>query len=421
MAITNSAGKIQNPFSTAITGGTVPSANVMIDVGPWADALEPRKTRILTRCKKLGAVEHMKHEWGQSYYREIKGTTAEALDNFETAIDLTSGEGKLLQPWHVIRVIDWVSGSTTRLDYSTAETMVIKSHPSGSDTLATVQRGAGGTTAVAHSSGAYWEVIGTALPYSTDFSLSPTTRGDRLYNYSQRFYGVAGADEIARHEPDYENKTDILLKDLERETLYQKFLLEQAVVKGGRQVGDANGSGTDTTQTSHMMGGIDYFITNHSGRVTNMAGATLSAYSLEDILADIYKEIEGDVEALTLMMSVNTARIFDTLLNPIRQATVSDNSVNLVMNKITYRWGTVEIEPTRHLDDGNILFVDFSKIGVYPRKGGDWKQKVLATQGPYDKTAIWGEFGLRVEEVTKMAKLHNFNTDLTAYPRSEYI
>ena len=420
MAVTNSAGKLQNPFSTSISGGTVPAANVIVDVGSWADALEPRKTPILSRAKKLGAVEHMKHEWGQSYHRAITGTIGEALDNSETDLTFSSGEGKLIQPWHVIRVIDWVSGSTTRLDYSTAEEIVIKAHD-GSDTSSVVQRGAGGTSAVSHSSGAYFEVIGVAMPYNTDFNLSPTVRGDRLYNYSQRFYGMAGADEIARHEPDYENKTDILLADLKEETMLQKFFLEQALVKGGRQVGDAaNTTTTGSTSVPFKTGGIDYFITNHSGRVVNMGGATLSAYSLEDILADMYKEID-DGGAMTLMMSVNTSRIFDTLLNPIRQATVSDSSVNLVLDKIKFRWGTVDIQPTRHLDDGSILFVDFANIGYYPRKGGDWKTKQLSTDGPYDKTAIWGEFGVKVDKVTRMAKLWNFNTDLAAYPRNEYI
>jgi hypothetical protein len=168
-----------------------------------------------------------------------------------------------------------------------------------------------------------------------------------------------------------------------------------------------------------MTGGIDYFITNHSGRVVNMSGATLSAYSLEDILADMYKELEDD-GAMTLLMSPNTARIFDTFLNPIRQATVTDNSVNLVMDTIKFRWGTVEIQPTRFLDDGSILFVDFSKIGVYPRKNGNWSTQDIPTDGPYKKKAIWGEFGVRIEEVTRMAKLHGFLTDLTAYPRNEY-
>jgi hypothetical protein len=417
MAATYSTGKLINPFSTSVTGGLVPDANVIVDVGPWAEALEPRRTPILSRVKKGKAQEHMKHEWGQSYHVPVSGTIAEALDDSETAIDLASGEGKYVQPWMALEIVDYVTG-TTRLDWSTREVIIIR-NVDGTDTLPAVQRGAQGTTAVTHATGSYWGVVGIAMPYNTDFQLSPFVRGDRLYNYSQRFYGMVGGDEVGRHESDYENETDVILKDFRKQTLLQKFYLERALVGGGRQAGDGNGTPTTYTQNGYTMGGIDYFITNHSGRVTNMSGKTLSAYDLEDVLADMYKEID-DGGAKTLVMSVDTARIFDTLLNPIRQATVADTSINLMVDKLKFRWGEVEIQPTQHLRDGMILFVDFGKITVYPRKNGNWTTKTLSTNGPYTKMAIWGEFGCRIEEVTRMAKLHNFNTDLTAYARREW-
>jgi hypothetical protein len=417
MAVTYSQGKILNPLSSAVTGGVVPSANVIVDVGDWADALEPRQTPILSRCKKGPAVDSNKHEWGQSYHTPLSGTINEALDASETAIELTAGETDYLQPWMVLEIIDYFSG-TTRLDYSTREEVVVRS-VDNSDIIPAVQRGAGGTTAVTHLDGAYWGVVGVALPYSTDFQLSPFTRGDRLYNYSQRFYGKVAADVIARNTPDYEHRSDVLLADLKEQTMLQKHYLERAIVSGGRQEGDANGSPTTNTQNPYKLGGIDYFITNHSGRVTNMSGKTLSAYDLEDVLADMYKEID-DGGAKTLVMSVDTARIFDTLLNPIRQATVSDSSVNLMVEKMKFRWGEVEINATQHMPDGSILFVDFSDISVSPRKGGNWSTRTIATDGPYDSMAIWGEFTLEIQKVQRMAKLHNFNTDLSAYPRREW-
>jgi hypothetical protein len=417
MATTNSVGKILNPLSTSVTGGVVPAANVIIDVGDWADAVEPRRTPVLTRCRKGKSVNAIKHEWGQSYHTPISGTIGEALDDSETAIDLASGNGAYMQPWFVIEIIDYISG-TTRLDYTTREEIVVRS-TDGTDTIPAVQRGAGGTTAVAHDSGAYWGVCGVALPYSTDFQLSPFTRGDRLYNYPQRFYGEVSADVAARHTPDYEHRSDVLLADLREQTMLQKHYLERALVSGGRQEGNANGTPTTTTQNPYKLGGIDYFITNHSGRVENMSGRTLSAYDLEDVLADMYKEID-DGGAKTLLMGVDTARIFDTMLNPIRQATVKDSSVNLTINTINFRWGQVEIQHTQHMPEGSILFVDFSNIRVMPYSGCNWSTKTIATDGPYDKMAIWGDFTVEVQKVNRMAKLHNFNTDLAAYPRKEY-
>jgi hypothetical protein len=417
MATTNSVGKILNPLSTSVTGGVVPAANVIIDVGDWADAVEPRRTPVLSRCKKGKAVNAIKHEWGQSYHTPISGTINEALDDSETDVTLASGNGAYMQPWFVLEIIDYVS-DTTRLDYTTREEIVVRS-VDGTDIIPAVQRGAGGTTAQAHSSGAYWGVCGVALPYSTDFQLSPFTRGDRLYNFPQRFYGEVSADVAARHTPDYENRSDVLLADLREQTMLQKHYLERALVSGGRQEGNGNGTPTTTTQNPYKAGGIDYFITNHSGRVENMSGRTLSAYDLEDVLADMYKEID-DGGAKTLLMGVDTARIFDTMLNPIRQATVKDSSVNLTINTINFRWGQVEIQHTQHMPEGSILFVDFSNIRVMPYSGCNWSTKTIATDGPYDKMAIWGDFTVEVQKVNRMAKLHNFNTDLAAYPRKEY-
>ena len=417
MSTTNSVGKTLNPLSTSVTGGVVPAANVIIDVGDWADAVEPRRTPVLSRAGKGKSVSAIKHEWGQSYHTPISGTIAEALTDSETDLDVATGQGAYLQPWFVLEIIDFYSG-TTRLDYSTREEIVVRT-VDGTDTVPAIQRGAGGTTAVTHSSGAHWGVCGVALPYSTDFQLSPFTRGDRLFNYPQRYYGEVSADVAARNTPDYEHKSDVLLADLREQTMLQKHYLERALVSGGRQEGNANGTPTTTTQNPYKAGGIDYFITNHSGRVNNMSGRTLSAYDLEDVLADMYKEID-DGGAKTLLMGVDTARIFDTMLNPIRQATVKDTSINLVIERLKFRWGEVDIQATQHMPEGSVLFVDFSDIKVLPYKGCNWSTKTIATKGPYDMMAIWGDFTFEIQKVNRMAKLHNFNTDLSAYPRREW-
>ena len=186
-----------------------------------------------------------------------------------------------------------------------------------------------------------------------------------------------------------------------------------------RQEGDAAATGTSTNQKPYKMGGIDYFITKHSGRVLNLNGKTLSAYDLEGHLRDMFKEVD-DGGAKTLLMGVDTASIFDSLLNPIRQATVNDTKVNLVVDSVRFRWGTLEIMPTQHMPEGMILFTDFSDISLHPYKGCDWQTKSLATDGPYDKMAIWGDFTLKVDKVQRMGKIHNFNMDLNAYPRKEF-
>lgn len=424
MAGTNFAGANLNNLGVGITGGLIPTDNIIRSVASWADALEPRRTPVLQRCGKGKAIDQVKVEWGQSYHTAISGTTAEAIDDgvsagTETAIDLTAGEGKLLQPWMVLEIINWADAAKTRLDYTNREEVVIQSI--SGDTI-TVQRGAGSNSfgvAAKHDSGAYWAVCGVAMPYNTDFALSPFTRGDLLYNHPQRFYGEVAADVAARNTPTYETSGDQLLRDLEEQTMLMKFYLERAIVSGARQAGDANGTTTATTQKPYKMGGIDYFITKHSGRVLNMNGKTLSAYDLEGHLREMFKEVD-DGGAKTLLMGPDTASIFDSLLNPIRQATVSDTKVNLVVDAIKFRWGTLEIMPTQHMPEGQILFVDFKDIKVHPYKGVAWSTKTISTDGPYDKIAIFGDYTVTVDRVQRMGKIHGFDMNLDNYPRKEF-
>ena len=413
MAKTNFAGASLNPLSTSRTGGLIPADNVIRSIASWANALEPRRTPVFSRCGKGKAVDQVKTEWGQSYHTPYQGTIDETLTDSATTIDLQSGEGKLLFPWAVVEIIDWLDPGKTRLDYSTREEVIVKSV--STDELTVIRGSTTENAAKAHADGAYWAICGVSMPYNTDFALSPFTRGDLLYNFPQRFYQMVSADVAARNTPNYETSGDQLLADMEEATLQVKFFLERAIVSGTRLEGDANGA----SAIPYKMGGIDYFITKESGRVNNLGGKTLSAYDLEDVLRDMFKEID-DGGAKTLLMGVDTAAIFDTLLNPVRQATMTDTSMNLVVDTLKFRWGSLEIMPTQHMPEGQILFVDFKDIKVHPYKGVAWSTKTLATDGPYDQMAIFGDYTLTVDKVQRMGKIHNFSTDLNNYPRREF-
>lgn len=421
MAQTNFSGKLLNPVSSSRTGGVIPSDNVIRSIASWADALEPRRTPILTRCGKGKAVDQVKTEWGQSYHTPVSGELNDSggINTTVTTITLASGQSKFIQPWHVIEIVEWADTGKTRLDYSTREEVIVESINTSTDVI-TVKRGNGSGTGVSHAADAYWAVCGVAMPYNTDFQMSPFTRGDLLYNFPQRFYGMVGADVAARNTPTYETSSDQMLRDLEETTMLQKFYLERTIVSGQRLEGDAASTTTGgTTSVPYKMGGIDYYITNHSGRVNNLGGRTLSAYDLEDVLRDMYKEVD-DGGAKTLVMGVDTAAIFDTLLNPIRQATVTDTSVNLVVDTLKFRWGTLEIMPTQHMPEGSILFVDFKDIKVHPYKGVAWSTRSVATDGPYDRMAVFGDYTLTLNRPARMGKIHNFSTDLNNYPRKEF-
>lgn len=420
MAVTSTIGTTLNPLSSGVTGGLIPSDLLIPDVASWAEEQEPRENQVWKRCKHGGPRNQAKLEFGQSYHRRVTGTINEGLDATETGIDLTAASGTLgdvnsLKKWNVLEIIDYLSGSTTILDYTTREEVIIDTDPTTTNTV-TVKRGNGSGTGVTHSSGAYWAVCGTSMPHNRDFTLSPIIRGDKIYNRYQRFFEMAQADKAARNTPFYGTDGDPLLVDFKRAKTQMMWEAERALVSGQRL--DPNAAAGDAALPGKM-GGIEYFITNNSGRVTNLAQATLSLYHLDDVLRDMYKEVNAPL-ATTMLMGIDTASIFDTLLNPVRQAEVNDTSLSLYIDAVKFRLGRLEIMQTQHMPEGQVLFVDFNDITIVPYKGCQWQPATVPSDGPYDKLAIWGEYSVIVDRVTRMARIHNFNADVAAYPRSEY-
>jgi hypothetical protein len=396
-----------NTYESSVSGGVLPAANKKIFVSNWAMRLEPYETPLLST---IGIGQAFKQDivyFGQSYKLPNSSALAEADDGeAELELDVTSGHGTRFQVYDVIAVIDYVTG-TTRTDEETKEIMWVTAI--SNDSL-TVTRAQGGTSAVAHASGALVQIIGTALPQNTDHVLSPVRRGDQKFNYFQRFTGMAQADEAARSMPTYENPTDILLADLETITKEKKEELEFSIIRGGRQ------RGAPGTPTPSLMGGLDTFITTN---VTDAGGASLSVYSIEAEIRDLWKAV-GDNKATRLLMNADTATIFDSLLNPYRRATMDTTSVNLTWDRMKFRFGTFEIAVSRNIPDGVIYGVRTEFMKVHPFEGLNWHTKDIATGGDYAKKSISGDFTFVLEKEHTMFKLWNFDTDLDNYPRQEY-
>ncbi len=394
-------------FPTSVTGGSIPDDSVIVDVSEWAEALEPRRTPLLTMVGIGEAIDTRPHYWGQSYRVALQTTAAEALDNSETGVDVATGTGKLFQKWSVIEVMDFVSGSTTIYDQSTRELMLVTADPAA-DTL-TVVRAQGGTSAVSHNNGCAVFLVGTAEPQLNNHSISPITRGTRAYNYVQRFSGGVKADKAARNTPTWEHKSDPMLFDFAEEQLRQKVLLEMALWRGGRQAGDV------ATPLPAMMGGFDTYIVSN---VTNMAQAKLTPRVLESELRDLAKNTDGGPEGIMLLMSYDTAAIFDLLIDPIRMATASDTSVSLFMERVKFRFGTYDIGVSHNARNGIIYGIRKENLKVRPFKGLNWhvsKKEGTVHGQDYDEMYVSGDFTFEVLKEASMFKLHSFNEDLNQY------
>lgn len=407
----NVAGDASNPMS--ITGGTVPSPNRIIDISSWADPLQPTKTPILS---ELGTAtrDQVIFYWGASVFPAHRTTLNGAITNNATSLAVATGDGVLFQPGSAFAIFDQIAGSNPpRYDYSTKEIVWIPlSTALANDTLTPVVRGMGaGGTGVAHTTGALIELLAPHEPYNQDHKVSPKVHGYQYYNNFARVAGGINVDKAYRNMPTQESSGDQLMRDMKTETMRLKLLLEKTVIHGMRQAGNP------TTPLPPMFGGLLSFITTNT---YNQAGATLSIPQLETALYDLWNKVDESASK-RLLMSMNTARVFDTFLNPYRRADASDTEASFVMNRVKLRSGTYDITESRWMPDGVIAIVDLSECKLVNFKGLGWHTKDHATDGDYDWRSISGDFSLIVENESAMGLLSNFNTDLDQYAGRNYL
>lgn len=405
MALTTIRGGI-GTFPTSTSGGSIPDANIINDITEWAMEVEPTKTPFLTEVGIGSAVEQKPHHWGQKGLPPITSVANGSHNNSTTTLNVAVGSGVIFQRYMVLEWIEFQSG-TTIPDPTAREIVYISAEPVA-DAL-TIIRAQGGTSAIAHADGSQVNIIGVAEPEMQFHTLGPVTRGFQLFNYVQRFEGGVKADLSARNTPTYEDPTDVMLSDYNRETAKQKKLLEIALFKGGRQAGDPS------TPIGAMMGGLPTFVTSN---FIDLGNAKLTSNQLEGTLADLTQNTEDGPGLIRLVMSINTSRIWDRMLNPIRMAGSNDTSVSLFVETIKYRFGTFEIAPSQWCPNSDIYGLRMKNLSVRPYRGSSWHM----TERPgkvhgadHDEMYISGDFTFEVLQEKSMFRITNFNQDITAY------
>lgn len=399
----------QNTYNTGYPGGTVPTANQIIDVAAWANYLQPTKTPILNAIGKGGARDQRPFYFGQSVFTPHKSTLAANVANNATTVTVNAGDGALFQVNSAFALFDQVTGSNPpRYDYSAKELMWVTAI--AGDVL-TVVRAQGGTAGIAHTSGASIELLAPHEPQLQDHTISPTTRGYQNFNHFSRIAGGIKMDRAFQNMPTYETKSDQLINDMNKETVRLKLLLEKTVVHGGRQAGNPS------TPLPEMMGGFLSFITSN---VYNQGGQTLSVASLETAMRDLFNKVDESAKK-TYAMSANTAAVFDTFLNPYRQQFSNETEATYMMDSVKMRWGTYNIGVTRWMPDGVIAVVDWAEMSLIPFKGLDWHTMDHPVNGDYVWRSISADFSLMVQNEAAMGIITNFSTDLNSYAGRSFL
>jgi hypothetical protein len=402
---------VSNTFSTNVSGGTVPgdaaTGHFIRDVHDIIARLEPQDTPLLTEIGFGEPLNQRKPEWltGREtpHIAELEGAIADNV----TTINVVAGQGARFQKYQKIYVYNHVNTAdvTSPIDYATKEEMWVSAEPS-TDAL-TVVRAQGGTTAKAFADGAFIDLGGPAEPEGQDHVLGPYTYGTFAYNHFGAYVCGHRASIQALKTPNLEIKGDQMAYWMKEKAGRMKLGLEKDIVQGGRQAGNP------TTPLPSMMGGWDTFITDN---VTNLNGNVLTLYDLENEGAGLWQTYR-DTSKKRLVMNATTTRMFDGTLNPYRQGTLNDDSVNIQLRQVKTRFGNFEIEPTPWVPDGVIYGVDLNDMKLHPYEGGAWQEKEHATDGHYRWRSVYGEYTLIVKRPQRMFKIYGFNTDLLQYDR----
>lgn len=390
----------QNTYTTDQAGGTV-STNESIDkVVRWVDALESWNTPLYNEFRTSESIDQEVWQWGQSYKIELDTTLAAATTAGATTFTVPTGLGGIFQERMILQVANPTTTSNSDIpDPTNAEIRQVVSV-----TGDTVTIDAGFTNA--HASGALVAIIGVDEELNSEHTEAPRKRGVQFFNYPQRFQAKLTADKRAQNQPTWEHPTNSLLTDFNTEMAKQKRLIERSITRGERRAGDGT--------TASRFGGLNQFITTN---VVNMAGAILTAETLEDVLVDLWYTMEESA-AKKLYMSMTTARIWDEVLDPIRRATVKETSVDTRVTSYTLRTGTYDIQPIHSIPEGEIYILDPSLIKLKPFTGLDWH--VTGKTGndhavDHDVKAVSGDFTLEVAAEHAMARITNFDNRLISY------
>lgn len=420
MAVSQYGGQY-NPVQNPLVGSapaSIPTANAKPLFAKWVDEYEKKQFPLQSMFKKRReSWDQVKIQVGQSYNPFITTTIGTTTANNSATIVFAANGTALMREGDVLEIIPYyVAGdATSGLNYYKAETTVVNSITNSTtiEAYRDSDRTSTGSWPV-HAAGSYVRVISRARAYNQPFELSPVYRGDSLYTHPQRIDGKIAGDIAGINTPDFESSNHFE-RMVKSETTNMKWYLEEALGQGWRMTGDVVTG--DGNAKPHQMGGVYWWLNQLSANVTDLANTQLDIYDVVDLLRTVWKTHRKG-PALTVLAGPDTIEIFDQLINPYREATMSDTDVTLMTKVISTRWGRITIVPTMHFREGNVAFIDPSDWSWGPYKGADWnivRREPEHTNRPTREWAMWGDFALICEDLQRQSLITGIDTRLANY------
>jgi hypothetical protein len=395
-----------NPYSGSVPGASIPgdaaTGHAKRLISSFVDELEPYDTPMLTALRssaKKVTVNQIKIEGHIKRARPLQTTLAGgAYSTSQTSLNLGTTNIKYFQKGMVVKIDNEIFWTTADPDLA-----------AGTIPVAFEQAG---TTNAGHAQHAVVDIIGTASPLNgPEYYISPVIYGDFNFNYIQRFLASIRVDELTRKTPDLQHETDKLLDMIATEAKNQKILLNKAIIAGRRQEGSlAVGSARPP-----LMGGIGSYLTTNVRTITG--GSPLSVFDIEEVSSNVWSTYRQ--MSRTMFMSMRTKRSFNRLMNPHREGTFQDTTMNLVVEKVRLETGEFSTVVDPYMPDGEIWGLDLSGFEWYTYNGMDWRTDDVEDNGTLsDQKGIVGVFSMLPVKEPLMWRITGFSTNLNDYPMS---
>jgi hypothetical protein len=414
MAVTTIAAQVMNPY----VGASPKNIGTDFEQRLWANWCEKfeRKETPVTNLIKRGKKPYnqVKIRTGQHYNpfltTALNGVTANNSQNI--TVDSTSG----LRVGDVLRITDYQSGSTVALDNSTVEYVRVESVTSGTVLVGTrdMDQTASGAWPV-HADNSLVELVSRASPMNATFMNANVHRGDFVFNYAQMFESALETTIQAMHTPSEES--DNYWED-DRANVVQdlKYFRERAFVEGIRMAGDE----ISVPVKPFTMGGIIWQIENNaSANVNDLGNANLKIWDIDDQLREVEVRHRKGPAIKNVLIHPNSIPVWDGIITPHREATMSDTTFTTKTTTGHFRWGDITPVPTITVPEGVLIFIDPSDWEWNSYEGCDWHEVRQDPENIFkanEAWAMWGVFSIVCKDINRQMIVKNFQTDLTTYP-----
>ena len=296
---------------------------------------------------------NFKHEFAEENAPPIKAAIGTAATGWNTADDTT-----------LISVDDsdkFVLGDVCL----TADGEIVIVSAVGTNTISVLARGdCGSTQSNANTDADAIYLIGNAqLEGYTPGSYMRFYDRVRKYNYCQEWNEDVSVTDRMQGTAQY-SIADEYAHQLEMKTLRIAKLLEQAVLLGGAQAGDA-------TNPSTMQGVIGPGTTstniNIQTNTTNASSADLTEDTIQDAMQSCYTQ--GGTPN-TIICGAFQKRQLDTFMLPYRRTTMESKTYGGVVDTYHSTFGTVEVLMDRYMQNDDMVILDKKQmeIGSFNKK-----------------------------------------------------